>query len=106
MTEYITERGGEIWLSAGALILIAGDAAYHGETDQARHRGTAMLDAILGAAYRAGFAKCDLLRTLLFTGEIETPRVRALCKEAADRIPREALLAAMRSAGFDSKERQ
>lgn len=99
--DFIQERDGEVLLSAGAVLLMAGNAAYHSESERTGRRGAALLGALLGAAYRAGFLKCDLLRTLFTKGEVGTDRVHALCKEAMGLIPPADLFAAMRTAGLN-----
>lgn len=94
--DFIQERDGEVLLSAGAVLQMAGDAAYHGKCERTGRRGAALLDALLGAAYRAGFLKCDLLRTLFAKGEVGTDRVHALCKEAMGLIPPADLFAGVK----------
>ena len=70
---------------AGVLLLLADTV--HGNPDESspagRTRAKAMMNAILSAARAGGFQQCDILDTLLATGEV-SHRVKAMAVAACN----------------------
>lgn len=94
------EIDGEECISAGAVILMAGIAAYHGDSEEQREKGQASLNVLLRAAAVKGYPSWGILRTLLQDGE-NSDRVRDMCHEAAGVIGAAGMIEALRSVGID-----
>lgn len=77
------------WLASPAgLFLIASDAAYDPEsgcTHEGHLRGLLVVQRLLSAASKAGFAKGQLLETMLFSGEV-SQRVKDLAFEMTETL--------------------
>ena len=91
-------------LSPAGVLLMMGSYAYDDETPPSgRARAAELLHSLLSAARAGGFAKGDLLETLLSKGEV-SHRVQELAHEAIDCAGESAVLeiiASIRGEGHD-----
>lgn len=100
-TNHIREVDGEYRLSAAAVLMLASHAITSKEVSTAvgKARGRRLIQSVIGAAQRAGFAQAEILETLLLRGD-NTRRTWDMCAAATDTLGRNALLAAFNEAGW------
>ena len=99
----VSERNGESCWHAALFVLVAARTAYAPDSDtQQQQRGMASLDCLLSVARAQGFAKGDILRTLLARGEY-SERTVSMARDAMSGASTEALAAALARTGFWEK---
>jgi hypothetical protein len=98
----VHEIGGEKYVSSAMILLIAAGAAYSNDTTitpEGRAKGRATVQELLRCARAGGFAKADILETLLARDEVSL-RVKALAIEVVDAIEQSEFFAALARVGF------
>src|SRR5471032_735147 len=104
----VQDVGGETYVSAAMILLIAAGAAYSNGDDitvEGRAKGHATVQEILKCARAAGFKKADILETLLARDEVSV-RVKALAIEAVDSIEQSEFFAVLARVGFSVERAQ
>lgn len=91
--------GGVPHAHAALFLLLAALAAADPDSDTAsRERGAVALEALLAAARESGFMQCDILHTLLASGDF-SERTIVLARQAMQGVSAEVLAARLRDTG-------
>jgi len=101
MSDLFIKSGDEYLMTGGGtLLLVAG--AYYGPpeetTPEGKSRASSLIAAILAVAAARGFAKGDLLETLLSRNEV-SPRVLDLARQVDKHLGKDGFAVAIKRAG-------
>ena len=101
MSNLFIKEGDRYLLSAGGTLLIAAEALYgppEESTDEGRRRAAALMDALLPVAAERGFARRDLMKTMLPRNEA-SERVCDMAREIDKCLGKDGFEIALKRAG-------